>query len=107
MLKPKEAVALWGISADSAADSKEFSNRVNRDGKGGLTMPLLSDPKREAIDGYGLQDARYARQSRDSIPYPATYVIDKSGRVAWMRIDRDHTVRPPNSEIRAALDALR
>jgi hypothetical protein len=34
-------------------------------------------------------------------------VIDRNGRVAWMRIDRDHTVRPPNAEIRAALDALR
>lgn len=80
---------------------------MNRDGKGGLTMPLLSDPKRAAIDAYRLQDPRYARQSRDSIPWPATYVIDKAGRVAWVRIDRDHTVRPPNSEIRAAIDALR
>jgi hypothetical protein len=34
-------------------------------------------------------------------------VVDKTGRIAWMRIDRDHRVRPPNAEIRAALNALR
>ena len=106
-MKPKEAVALWGISVDPPQDSKEFSSRVNRDKKGPLIMPLLSDPQHQVIDAYGLQDPRYLKQSRSGIPYPATYVIDKAGKVAWMRIDRDHTVRPPNSEIRAALDALR
>jgi hypothetical protein len=34
-------------------------------------------------------------------------VVDRQGRIAWMRIDRDHTKRPPHAEIRAALDALR
>ena len=92
---------------DPAPDSRTFSSRVNRDKKGPLTMPLLSDPQHQVIDAYGLQDPRYLKQSSAGIPYPATYVIDKTGKVAWMRIDRDHTVRPPNSEIRSALDALR
>jgi len=34
-------------------------------------------------------------------------VIDKTGRVAWMRIDRDFRERPPTAETRAAIDALR
>jgi len=54
-----------------------------------------------------LQDPRYLKQKREGIPYPTAYVIDKAGRVAWTRIDRDHTVRPVNGEIRAALEALR
>jgi hypothetical protein len=33
-------------------------------------------------------------------------VIGKDGKVAWSRIDEDFRVRPPNSEIRAALEAL-
>lgn len=92
---------------DSAQDSKGFSDKVASDGAGPIPFPLLSDLRHRIIDAYGLQDPRYLKQKRQGIPYPAAYVIDKTGRVVWMRIDRDHTVRPANSEIRAALDALR
>lgn len=107
MLKRGEAVALWGISMDSAADSLGFSDRIASDGKGPLSFPLLSDPRHAVIDAYALRDPRYARLGQDGIPSPAAYLIDKAGRVAWMRIDRDHRVRPANAEIRAAIDALR
>lgn len=100
-------MALWGISRDTAEDSKVFSERVSRDGKGGITFPLLSDPQHKVIDGYGLQDPRYAKLRQEGIPSPTTIVVDRQGRIAWIRIDRDHTVRPPNAEIRAALDAVR
>jgi peroxiredoxin len=92
---------------DSAEDSRGFSDRIAADGKGPLSFPLLSDPRHEVIDAYGLRDPRYARLGKDGIPSPTAYVIGKSGRIAWMRIDRDHRVRPANAEIRAALDALR
>ena len=107
MLKPNEPVALWAISVDPAEDSKIFSERVGRDGKGGIAFPLLSDPQHKTIDAYGLQDPRYLKLKQEGIPWPTTYVIDKDGKVAWVRIDRDHTVRPLNAEIRAALEALR
>jgi peroxiredoxin len=106
-VKPGEAVALWGISRDAAEDSKILIERASRDGKGTLAFPLLSDPEHKVIDAYGLQDPRYAKLKQEGIPSPTTIVIDKQGRIAWMRIDRDHTVRPPNAEIRAALDALK
>ncbi len=107
MLKPGEQVALWGISKDSAADSKGFSNRLAQDGKGAINFPLLADPQYRVIDLYGLQDPRYLKAQLEGVPSPTTYVIDKAGRVAWMRIDRDHTKRPSNKEIRAAIEALR
>ena len=100
-------MALWGISRDTAEDSKVLSERVNRDGKGGIAFPLLSDPQHKVIDAYGLQDPRYAKLRQEGIPSPTTIVVDRQGRIAWIRIDRDHTVRPPNAEIRAALDAVR
>jgi len=92
---------------DPAEDSKGFSDKVAADGKGPIPFPLLSDVQHRTIDAYGLQDPRYLKQKREGIPYPTAYVIDKAGRVAWTRIDRDHTVRPVNGEIRAALEALR
>lgn len=92
---------------DPAEDSKGFSDKVAADGKGPIPFPLLSDAQHQVIHAYGLQDPRYLKQRREGIPYPTAYVIDKAGRVAWMRIDRDQRFRPENSEIRAALDALR
>ena len=92
---------------DAAEDSKGFSDKVAADGKGPIPFPLLSDVQHRTIDAYGLQDPRYLKLSKAGIPYPTAYVIDKTGRVAWTRIDRDHTVRPVNGEIRAALEALR
>ncbi len=106
-MTPNEPVALWGISVDSARDSLGFSDKIATDGKGAIHFPLLSDPRHRTIHAYGLQDQRYLKQKLEGIPYPTAYVIDKAGRVAWMRIDRDHTVRPANGEIRTALDALR
>ena len=107
MLKPGEPVALWAISKDSAEDSKAFMKAIASDGKGTVGFPMLSDPQNKVIDAYGVRDPRYAKLGHDGIPSPATFVIDRNGRVAWARVDRDHTVRPPNAEIRAALDALR
>ena len=106
LLKPEDQVSLWTISVDSPEQSKAFAASIARDGGGIVTFQLLSDPQHHVIDAYGLRDPRYARMRREGIPYPAVYVIDKGGRVAWLRINRDYRKRPSNREIRAALDAL-
>jgi peroxiredoxin len=106
LLKPGEQVALWGISVDTAEQSRTFVGKIAADGHGEIAFPLLSDPQHQVIDAYGLADPRYLKQRREGIPYPAAYVIDKAGRVAWSRIDFDFRERPPTSELRAALDAL-
>jgi peroxiredoxin len=92
---------------DTAEQSRKFIEKIAADGRGGVAFPLLSDPQHRVIDAYGLADPRYLKQKREGIPYPAVYVIDRSGRVAWSRIDTDFRERPPNREIRAALDALK
>jgi peroxiredoxin len=106
-VKPGEPLALWGISVDSHEETKGFINRIAEDGRGRITFPILSDPQHKVIDVYGLQDPRYLKQRAEGIPYPTVYVIDKSGKVAWVRVERDYTQRPKNNEIRAALDALK
>jgi hypothetical protein len=59
------------------------------------------------IDAYGIADPRYRKLRQEGIPWPTTVVIDRSGRIAWMRIDTDKTKRPPHEEIRAALGAVK
>ena len=92
---------------DAPEQSREFIDKIAADGRGRIAFPLLSDPQHRVIDAYGLADPRYLKQQREGIPYPAAYVIDKAGRIAWSRIDRDFRERPPHGEIRAALDALK
>lgn len=106
LLRDDEPVRLWAISVDSAADGRAFAATIAADGRGGVAFQLLSDPEHKVIDAYGLQDPRYARLGRGGIPYPATLVVGRDGRIAWARIDKDYTQRPSHREIRAALDAL-
>lgn len=70
-------------------------------------FPLLFDPEPRTIDAYGLRDPAYEGQNIYGIPYPAVYVIDKQGSVAWSKIESDYKQRPANDEIRAALNALK
>jgi len=107
LLKESENVKLYAISIDAPEVSKKFAEKIAADGKGQLNFPLLSDPEHKIIDLYGLLDPSYKGQDVYGIPHPAVYVIDKSGRVSWAKIESNYRERPVNSEIRAALDALK
>ena len=98
---------LYAISIDTPEVSKKFAEKTAADGKGAIDFPLLSDPRHKIIDMYGLLDPSYKGQDVYGIPHPAVYVINKSGRVSWVKIESNYRERPVNAEIRAALDALR
>ena len=87
--------------------SKTFAEKLRSDNKGAITFPILSDPDHKTIDAYGLRDPAYEGQKVYGIPHPAVYVIDKTGKVAWAKIESNYRERPANLEIRAALDALK
>ena len=107
LLKKGENVKLYAISVDSPEVSRDFAKKIASDGKGEVTFPILSDPEHKIIDAYGLRDPAYEGQKFAGIPHPAVYVIDKSGKVVWARIESNYRERPASDEIRAALDALK
>ncbi len=98
---------LYAISIDPPEVSKKFAGKIAADGKGQLNFPLLSDPEHKTVDLYGLLDPSYKGQDVYGIPHPAVYIIDKSGRVSWAKIESNYRERPVNGEIRAGLDALK
>lgn len=98
---------LYAISIDPPKMSKEFVEKIASDGKGQVEFPILSDQGHKVIDMYGLLDPAYKGQDVYGIPHPAVYVIDKSGRVSWVKIESNYRERPTNEEIRFALDALK
>jgi peroxiredoxin len=106
-LKKNENVKLYAVSIDPPDVSKTFGEKIASDGKGAVSFPLLSDPEHKIIDAYGLRDPAYKGQKVYGIPHPAVYVIDKTGKVTWAKIESNYRVRPTNEEIRKALDALK
>ena len=94
------------ISVDTPGQSREFAEKIAADGKGKLDYRILSDPGHRVIDAYGIRDPDYNGQKFEGIARPTVYVINKDGRVTWMKVELNYMERPTNSEIRAALDAV-
>lgn len=97
---------LYAISVDSPDASKTFAEKISSDGKGKVNFPLLSDPGHKIIDAYGLRDPAYEGQDVYGIPHPAVFIINKEGKVAWVKVESNYRERPTNQEIRAAIDHL-
>jgi len=107
LLKAGEKTRLYAISVDPPDVSNDFAKKIAADGKGEVKFPILSDPEHKIIDEYGLRDPAYQGTKYYGIPHPAVYVVDKAGKVAWVKIESNYRERPANDEIRAALDALK
>jgi peroxiredoxin len=97
---------LVAISVDTPAQSREFAEKIAADGKGKIDYKILSDPGHRVIDAYGIRDPDYNGQKFEGIPRPTIYVIDNSGRVAWMKVEMNYQERPTNEDIRGALKLL-
>ena len=107
LLKKDEKVKLFAISIDPPETSKEFAAKLSADGLGEINFPLLSDPRHQTIDAYGLHDSAYDGGQFAGIPHAAVYVINKEGIVSWARVESNYRERPTNDDIRAALNPVK
>ncbi len=106
-MKKDENVKLYALSVDPPDVSKTFAEKIAADGKVAINFPILSDPGHKIIDAYGLLDPAYEGKQFYGIPHPAVYVIDKNGKVSWVKVESNYRQRPTNEEIRTAIDALK
>lgn len=68
---------------------------------------LLSDPKSEVIDAYGLRDPQYQPGHRaHGVPRPITLILDRNGTILAKLYDENFRVRPPVEAIIAKLDEV-
>jgi len=65
----------------------------------GVTFPLLSDRKREAIRAYGVED------QENGIAWPAIFIVGRDGNVRWRSLAETFKVRPTSEVVLEALDA--
>jgi peroxiredoxin len=111
-LKADEAVDLYAISIDSPEKSKQVADKIAEDGKGKLNFPILADRDHRIIDAYGIRNPEFngkefEGQSFEGVPHPYVYVIDKDGRIAWVKVEKTVKERPTHEEIRAAFAPLK
>lgn len=93
------------VSSDDPSDLQRMVDRVAEENDGlVLDYTLLSDPGASVINRYGLYNQDDPRGR--AIPHPTTYVIDTEGVVRWKMTEINYRVRPENTDILAALDAL-
>jgi peroxiredoxin len=73
----------------------------------GIAYPLLSDPKSEIIDRYGLRDPQYPPGSRaHGVPRPIIFVIGRTGTIEAKLYEETYRTRPPLSLVLETLDKL-
>ena len=90
-------MSLVAVSVDTQADSLSLTRRAKVS-----SVVFLEDRDHQVIDRYGLLD--YALWA--PVPYPATYVIDRSGIVRWRFVEKDFRVRASPEDVFCALETL-
>ena len=88
------------ISVDGPETSLDLSQRV------GITFPILSDPKAEAIRKYDLLHSGAGINGQD-IARPGEFLLDSTGIVRWVNLTENYWVRATPDQILEAGKALR
>ena len=121
----KDGLAIVGISYDSQEILAAFSQQH------GITFPLLSDVGSATIKRYGILNtvaeeglgpngsdpaviaavklyvsANGANERQHGIPFPGTFIVDRSGRVKARFFEDSYTVRNTVSNIRVRLNEV-
>lgn len=86
------------ISVDAPADSREIVEAY------GLDFPVLSDPRAEVIRAYGVLHEDGGLDG--DIARPATFLIDRDGRVLWRDLTENWRVRVRPEQILEQLRKL-
>ncbi len=81
-----------GISTDSVKSHKTFADKYN------LTLRLLADENGEVVQKYDVKSWLPGRSAR------AVVVIDKSGRIAYHKVQSLSLFRPKDDEVLAAIE---
>lgn len=87
MLKSVSEKSVSDMTSVVRARTARHRTKRHSHGKGEVNFPILYYADHKIIDAYGLRDPAYEGQKFDGIPASAVYVINKTGRVSWVKID--------------------
>ena len=84
------------VAVDSVAENAEVAENL------ALDYRVLSDPRLEAIDAYGLRHDDPEQEK--PIAHPASFLIDGDGIIRWRDVTSNYRLRPRPETILAAID---
>jgi peroxiredoxin len=97
----KRGYRLTGLSYDAPDVLEGFV------AKRGLTYTLLSDPKSEVIDRFGLRDPQYAAGSKAyGVPRPIIFIVARDGTIKAKLFEDTFKKRPPLALVIETLDIV-
>lgn len=97
----KRGLKLAAISYDSTDILAKFTDKRE------IKFTLLSDPKSEVIDRYGLRDPAYAGKPKfDGVPRPIILILDPKGTIKAKLYEESYKDRPPVAQILAKIDEV-
>jgi peroxiredoxin len=97
----KRGYKLAGVSYDAPKVLTDFVSKRS------IQYTLLSDPKSEIIDRYGLRDPQYKQGSMAyGVPKPIIFILDRKGTVRTKFYEDDYKKRPPIGLVIETLDTL-
>jgi len=88
------------ISADPPDKSREIVEAY------GLTFPVLSDAGARVIREYGVVHEGGDPIRETDIARPATFILDREGRIAWFDLTENWRVRPRPEDLLRRVAAL-
>jgi peroxiredoxin len=100
--REKKDIQLMAVSEDSRADTQNTLIELSKF-PGKTDFLLLEDRGHAIVDSYGLQNPA---EFKPGIPYPATYIIDKQGKITHRFLNPQTYERATNEQIRDALREL-
>lgn len=92
---------ILAVSIDAPEDVSKALERLSDVSPALLTFPLLYDRDHRVIDRYGLLNPQ-----GEGWPHPATYVLDRNGRVVWKHVDEDYRSRPSNALVLQQIERI-
>lgn len=70
-------------------------------------VTVLPEELRPVFTQFGIDLPAMNGEDTFELPIPATYVIDKGGKIRWAHVSTDYTTRAEPSDVVKALDALK
>jgi peroxiredoxin Q/BCP len=74
----KAGAVVLGVSADSVDSHRKFKNKYK------LSFPLLSDPKKDVIEKYGVWKEKSMYGKKFMGIERTTFIIDEDGKIAHL-----------------------
>lgn len=88
---------VWAITGDEPERLRSFREEE------GIDFPILLDPAGEIFELLGIRNEGH----RKTVPHPTVIVVDAQGVARWVASDQNYKVRPPVTDVLAAVRALK